>query len=297
MKVIPNTLLEYLLSTDIESSYVADLFLITLASGQVLTATDGQMPITYAGNVYMPTQFGSWKLKAVKTALGMTQSSADFTIQAGVDTILAPFNIPILEGVQIGLFDAALFTVYRQYGLSYGDTTFGVEVKYSGQITTTAKTGRTMAEGTATGYTFALNQQMPRQTLQPGCRWVLYDPFTCTAVKSSFTYTNSVASGTTNITITPASSITTPSGISLAQGTITFTSGQNNGLSMSIQTYVAGGQIRLSRPMLFPMAIGDTFSVSAGCAHTFANCQAFLGGAAYENFGGAPTIPNQEAAI
>lgn len=290
-------LLEYLQSIDVESGFVADLFHITLPSGQILLATDGQLPITYTANTYLPTIFGSWKLTKVQTALGMTQSTAEFQLQAGVDTILAPFGIPILEAVQLGLFDAAIFTVYRTYSLTYGDTSLGVETKYSGQITELSKTGRTIATGTAEAYTFALNQQMPRQTLQPGCRWTLYDPNTCTANKASFTYTNSVAAGSTNITINLASGVSLPAGIALDQGTITFTSGRNSGLSMSIQSFAAA-VVRLTRPFLFPVAIGDTFSMSAGCAHTFANCQAFLGGTeAYINFGGTPSIPNQEAAL
>lgn len=296
MKQIPNTLLEFLLSTDIESAFVCDLFHITLPSGQIILATDGQMPITFSGSVYQPTTFGSWKITKVHTTLGMTQSTCEFQLQAGVDTILAPFGIPILECIQNGLFDAAIFTVYRTYSLVYGDTSNGVEIKYSGQITELTKTGRTLATGTAEAYTFALNQQMPRQTLQPGCRWTLYEPNTCTANKASFTQTNTVSNGSNNVTIVPAAEIFMPPGISLDQGTVTMTSGKNSGLSMSIKTGT-GINIRLTRPFLFPVSLGDTFSISAGCAHTFAACQAFLGGLAYNRFGGAISIPNQEAAI
>lgn len=297
MKNIPLPLLEYLLSTDVESGYVVDLFKIELLSGQIILATDGQLAITYAGDTYDPTLYGAWKVTKVHTALGMTQSTCEFSLQAGIDTILEPFGIPILEAVQQGLFDAAIFTVFRTYSTIYGDTGDGVEVKYSGQLTELNKTGRTLATGSAEAYTFALNQQMPRQTLQPGCRWTLYDVDTCTVNKASFTYTGAVGPGGTNVTVVPAAAITTPSGISLAQGTITFTSGQNSGLSMSIQSVDGSGNIRLTRPMLLPVAIGDTFSVSAGCAHTFANCLAFLPTTAYINFGGTPYIPNQEQSI
>lgn len=296
MKNISMPLLEYLQSTDVQSGFVCDLFHITLPSGQVILATDGQLPIRYAGNTYQPTKFGAWRLTKVRTALGMTQSTAEFSLQSGVDTILDPFQIPILEAIQLGLFDAAIFTVYRTYSLTYGDTSLGVETKYSGQITEFSKTGRTVAEGTAEAYSYALNQQMPQQTLQPGCRWTLYDPATCTTVKASFTYSSSVATGSTNITINLAAPVTLPPGIVLDQGTITFTSGRNSGLSMSIQSFAAG-VIRLTRPFLFPVAIADTFTMSAGCAHTFSACQAFQGVNAFINFGGTPNIPNQEASL
>lgn len=297
MKNIPAPLLEYLLSIDVQSTFTSDLFTITLKSGQIFYATDGQMPVTYLGNVYEPSKFGSWKITKIHTALGMTQSTAEFEVIGGIDTIIDPFEIPLMEVIQLGLMDAAKFTIVRWFSLTYGDTSLGVEIKYEGQITELTKTGRTIATGTAEAYTFALNQQMPRQTLQPGCRWTLYDPDTCTVNKASFTYSNAAGPGGNNVVIAPATPITTPTGISLAQGTVTFTSGRNTGLSMSIQSVDGGGNLRLSRPFLFPVAVGDTFNASAGCAHTFSNCLAFLPSTAYINFGGTPFIPNQEASI
>ena len=49
-----------------------------------------------------------------------------------------------------------------------------------------------------------------------------------------------------------------------AYGVITFTSGNNDGFSMEIKSYVPG-QITLQLPMPYTCQVGDTFSIVAGC--------------------------------
>lgn len=296
MKNIPTTLLDYLLSTDVESTFYADLITVTLASGLVMYITDGQLDINYSGNTYSAARWGGWECTETRCELGLLNATATLSIFADENILMPNWNIPLMQAIQEGLFDGAVVTILTTYGLSYGETDFGTVIRYSGQWTDSEKTGRTTAEATLKPYTFTLNQQMPRQVLQPGCRWTLYDPNTCTVNKASFTYTGVVGIGTNNVNIVPVTTITTPSGITLEQGVITFTSGRNTGLSMSVQSW-DGTNIRLSRPFLFPVAQGDTFSVVAGCAHTTAACFAFLGNSAYIHYGGTPYIPAQESAV
>lgn len=293
MKTISSTLKTFLLSSGVESCYVADLFLITLLSGQVLCATDAQMPVTWNGNTYDPVSYGAWKLTNIETAIGTGKSTAKFTIFAGTDLNLTPFDIPLLEAIQLGLFDGADIVVNRVWMPVWGDIV-GNEVKYGGQIASIEKTGRTTAEGTAAPFTFKLNQPMPRHVLQPGCRWVFGSPG-CTVNRSSFTYTGSV-SAISGPSITPVAAITLPTGVVLDQGVITFTSGQNQGLSVGIQTY-AGGVIRLMRPPLLPVAVGDTFAAVAGCAHTVAACAVYQPSTFRLNYGGQPYIPDFNTAL
>jgi hypothetical protein len=90
----------------------------------------------------------------------------------------------------------------------------------------------------------------------------------------------------------------TPSQGYYAQGTITFTSGANNGQQQTITAYdlVGGlGQITICPPLLTPPSAGDTFTVVADCDHTIAVCQF-----RYNNlihFAGAPWIPLPEQSI
>jgi uncharacterized phage protein (TIGR02218 family) len=52
-------------------------------------------------------------------------------------------------------------------------------------------------------------------------------------------------------------------------GRVTFTSGQNNGQSMEIKAFAAGGVFTLQLPLTNPIAIGDTYSVIPGCRKRF----------------------------
>jgi hypothetical protein len=303
-KNIPSALKAFLLSEAAQSCYVANLFAIALVSGQQIFATDGQLPITYGGHTYQPTQFGSWSFKSIDTEVGMTASSETFNLQANADVLLTPFNVSILECVQLGLFDGATWTHYRVFmptgdnpglGPVWGNTSLGAEIKFGGQITRINTVGRTTAEGTVEAYTFKLNQPMPRHVLQPGCRWALYSTG-CTVNKASFTYSGSV-NGTSGPSVTPNAAISLPTGITLAQGYLTFTSGQNTGLSIGIASYASGGNIVLDRTPLLPVAHGDTFTVSAGCDHTMGTCALFQPSTWQANFGGDPFIPNTETAL
>lgn len=72
-------------------------------------------------------------------------------------------------------------------------------------------------------------------------------------------------------------------------GKLTFTSGANINLSMEVKSY-ATGTIELQLPMPFPIAIGDTYTIVAGCGGRFTeDCiMKFNNGL---NFRGEPHLP------
>jgi uncharacterized phage protein (TIGR02218 family) len=63
---------------------------------------------------------------------------------------------------------------------------------------------------------------------------------------------------------------------SFSCGTIGFTGGANAGLSMEVKEYIytagIGGQFALALPMPYPVAAGDTYSLSMGCDKTMQTC-------------------------
>lgn len=299
MKSIPTALLDMLLSIDVESCYIADLFTVTLPSGLVIRATDGQLPITYGANQFLPTRWGSWRCEGTKCALGPMNAEADFTVLADDEMTLPNWNCSVNEAAQLGLFDAATILIQTAYMPDvWGDTALGVVTRYGGQITAFTPVGRTTIKGKAQPFTFTLNQPMPRKVLQPQCGWTLFDAG-CTVNKAAFTFTNAVGSGSNAIYITPATAFTQADGY-FTQGTVKMTSGQNAGLTTTIQLH-SGGILRLVKPFLFPINVGDTFEVTAGCDHTAQTCQQKFSNLVFggnpNNFGGTPYIPNRETFI
>lgn len=292
MKNVSPAMLAFLQSTAVESIYKADLIQIALIDGTILRATDGQLDITYAGNVYSAAGLGGWHRGRVSTKLGLQGTTMDLTVVAD-DTILVPGRpCSIIQGINLGLFDGATVTVYTAYMPTYGDTSLGVETKFVGQWGNVKKVGRTSAEIECQSFLFLLNQQMPRVLLQPGCHWELYGPG-CTLAQAAFTFTNTVGSGSTQSSINAGTAISQASGY-FTQGVIKFTSGQNVNLSTTIKLH-SGNVLSLEPALLFPVNVGDAFTISAGCDHSLETCQTKFDNLI--NFGGAPFIPNPENAV
>lgn len=69
------------------------------------------------------------------------------------------------------------------------------------------------------------------------------------------------------------------------EGVLTFTSGANAGLAQKVKLHAADGTFTISLPMIFPVLVGDGYSVHAGCrkrvdedcATKFANVLNFQG--------------------
>lgn len=78
-------------------------------------------------------------------------------------------------------------------------------------------------------------------------------------------------------------------------GRLTWTSGANAGLAMEVKQHrVTPGHVRLSlwQAMAEPIAVGDGFTVTAGCDKTLPTCRDRFGNV--DNFRGFPQIPGND---
>jgi uncharacterized phage protein (TIGR02218 family) len=71
-------------------------------------------------------------------------------------------------------------------------------------------------------------------------------------------------------------------------GYVTFTSGNNNGISMEIKSF-SGGNIVLMMDMNFTISVGDTFTIVVGCDKKFYTCKNKFSNIV--NFRGEPHVP------
>jgi uncharacterized phage protein (TIGR02218 family) len=84
----------------------------------------------------------------------------------------------------------------------------------------------------------------------------------------------------------------------LTPGRLVWTSGANAGLAVEVKAHTHGtGSARLSLflPMPDPIAIGDGFTVTAGCDKTLATCRDRFSNVV--NFGGFPHMPGNDFAL
>ena len=78
-------------------------------------------------------------------------------------------------------------------------------------------------------------------------------------------------------------------------GVLTFTTGQNRGLSIEVKSYV-GGDFFMQLPFPFPIALGDRFKVVAGCAgRLIPDCKTKFNNVI--NFRGEPYLPGVDQAV
>src|SRR5690349_4354022 len=149
-KSIPPTLLSFLQTRP--ELQRADLFLILLANGQAITATDWQLDILNAGAPplnYYATKYGVWRRGPITSEATFNCSSNTMTLQVTIpnetDVFFPGTNTPLFQTVGSGLFDKATVWVYTAYAPLNDlapainpngfDTSLGLETKFMGEIT------------------------------------------------------------------------------------------------------------------------------------------------------------------
>lgn len=286
----------------------ADLFKIVLQNGQTVFATTWQTAITFQSNTYHPRRYGAWQRGGVQSEASYSPVSNSMSLTVFVDpnqppAVLYPgTQTPLFQTIAAGLFDAATVTVYTLYwGLGESVATGiarGYITSFVGQITKVTDLGRDKCDFDVADMLFQLNLYTPPGLIQSPCRFQLFD-LGCTLIKTNFQLTNTAASGSTSLQINLSAGANTASWwngiITFTQGYITFTSGQNSGLSGYIKNLNSNTQILLSSPMPFPVAIGDAFTMYAGCNKTLFMCNNGFGNLI--NYAGTPFVPNPEVGL
>lgn len=79
-----------------------------------------------------------------------------------------------------------------------------------------------------------------------------------------------------------------------AYGKVTFASGQNAGFTMDVKAF-APGIVTLAMTMPYPLAVGDAYTIVAGCDRLFGTCKARFNNVL--NFRGEPYIPGQDVML
>lgn len=263
----------------------SDLYTFTLASGTVLRYTSGDTDITVGGNTWSCGGFtgaiiersGSRGLCQWKT--GLEVGTLQFDIIPRQATVL---GIPFLSACRKGLFDGADFQLLRYVT---DGTKSGTIPLFDGRVAEITA-GRSVANFQIADHRELLNQSVPRSLYQSSCTHIFCDSG-CTLNRASYTTTGSAASGSTAAIVNASLSGSTGD---YDLGSITFTSGTNNGLTRSIKTYTHGSPSTVEVIAPFPdaPAPGDAFSIFRGCARTQAACSAYGN---LSNFKAMPFIP------
>lgn len=267
---------------------MADCFTFTLRSGLALRYTNVDVTFSYGGNTYLGNSILIDGLK-YKAAVGLDVDQQQITIAArNTDTITG--GAPFLQALRDGSFDGCEVARDRVFFSDrIGGTAIGSVTLFKGRLGSLDEIGRTSARLTVNSDLVLLDIDMPRNIYQPTCLHTLYDSG-CGLVKNAFGTNGAVAPNSTASVINWSGANT-----SYLQGSITFTSGVNAGVTANVNSVVAGVSLTLGYPLQSAPAPGDTFTVYQGCDHTTATCQSKFNNLA--NFRGFPYVPPPQMAV
>lgn len=276
---------------------VADLLTITLTTGTIARLTNADFDVVSGGNSFSSKgpQFTRGRVKLVR---GIVVDEMPISILPDPAQLLG--NFPWPQAAAAGALDSARVLLERAFMPSWGDTSVGTVILFSGRASQ-INPSRYEVHLTVKSDLEILDTMMPRNTLQPTCIHTLYDAG-CTLLKSAFSTAGVVTAGSTAAAIL-ASALTQTTGW-FDLGTLTFTSGVLNGVTRSVKTYtnVAGVKTIVPAAPLSPIGsstptapgIGDTFAIYPGCDKLQATCSSKFSNLA--RFRGFPYIPPPENA-
>lgn len=135
--------------------------------------------------------------------------------------------------------------------------------------------------------------------LQPGCRWKFGDPVTCGVDLAPLTVTGTVDSAVGQRSFVDAARSETAG--YFTRGRVTFTTGDNAGISAEIKEHTSGGNFELWPRLPYGVAAGDQYSMTPGCTLLRAasggtnGCTAWNNEARYGGFDKVPTGDKRSA--
>ena len=228
---------------------------ITRKDGVVMAFTSYDCDIVYE-NVTYKAKTG-FDPTAVSTSNDMSTDNLDNSGMISDDSITA-------QDIRIGKYRDAEIVVFL---INYEDTTQPIFVLRRGQIgeITYGKNGYT-AE--IRGLMEAFSKKIGKVTSKT-CR-AKFGTSLCKMNTAAYTFTGTVtgvdSDGGFTIDVIKDEDY-------FSYGLITFTSGANSGGQIEVKKYKANGKTNLFMPLPYPIGLGDTFTITAGCDGNPSTCK------------------------
>ena len=271
----------------------ADCFTLTLADGTIGRFTNAQYTVVVPQSGAPALVFTAGDILIdglkLKQTCGVDIDEQTLDIAFKPTSTIGDLSWPI--AVREGRFDGATFERARAVLTAPGGAVIGgaVVVTFHGLVATIDNIGRLTCRMTVKSMLNKLAIDMPRDIWQPGCLNTLFDG-KCTLSKAVNSASGSVATSP-SLTFIPWSGSAQDV---YSQGTVTFESGPNVGVSRTVRQSTSSG-LALQRPLDYLPAAGDSFMVYRGCDKTMATCQSRFNNLA--NFRGFPFVPPPELSM
>lgn len=267
-----------------------NLFTLTLISGFQYFWTDADVDVVVraSGQVFSSTgpSISGVQYKLVR---GLQVDNYDLTVLVkDADTVA---GVPWPVAVRSGALDGATMLVEKAFLPGWGQPAETLQI-FEGEVVSPAYADLVVTL-TVKSDADKLNTLVPRLMFQPSCVHTLFDAG-CTVSKAAYTFTGSITQ------LSSQSAFFTNMAQAddyFSRGRLLFTSGANTGVRRAIKTYAhEQGRVELSFPLIEPVAVGDSFTITAGCDKT----QGVNGCAKFNNlpnFKATPYIPKPETIL
>lgn len=242
---------------------IADLLTIVLADGTIVRLTNAGPSITAVSQYdnASHTFIGGtvqFRRGPTKLVVGLEVDAMSLTLMTTGQTLS---GLPWPQQARQGAFDEARVMLERLFMPSWTDVSAGTMIEFWGRVGS-VKPSRNMIEMMINSDLELLAMPMPRNVYQTQCLHTLYDAG-CGLFKSVFTVVGIAASGST---VNSLRSNRTEADGYFELGAVKFTSGQNNGITRTVKTYLnSNGEFKPSVPFPYAPANGDTFTAYPGC--------------------------------
>lgn len=259
---------------DGEVTTLACCWKIIRSDGNIMGFTDASDDVVFDGITYHAATGFSPSAHVTSANLAVDNQEVAGVLDAGFITE---------ADIMAGIYDFAEIEVFQ---LNYNAPEDGRIILRSGKLgEVKLNGGRFVAE--IRGLTQNLVQNIGA-FYSPSCRAKFGDS-RCKKNLASYTVTASISTVTSRQEFT-AAALTQAAGY-FEYGLINFTSGANSGIKAEIKQF-ADKKITTMLALPYDVAVGDDFSISAGCDKTFSTCISRFANAI--NFRGEPHVPGMD---
>ena len=269
----------------------AQTWTITRVDGEVRAFTSHDMPVIFRGVSHTPCNSLMATAVELSTAMG-TSGNQDLM------GLLSDVGISE-EDIYNGLYDGAFI---ESWIVPWDNAGGEIPFRLMGGVIGSAGFGELTFNQEVLSDSARLEQTALLETYTPGCRYLFgsVNDSRCPVDLSALQVSGSVT-GTAipNASTSSTRRIFTDSTRVEADGffdfgVITWTSGANAGATSEVKDF-SGGQFIIWDVLLFPIAIGDTYTATPGCDKSTADHLVF--NADLVDFGGFPDVPGNDSIL
>lgn len=272
-----------------QTFYIADLYKITLTDGTILRYTSADIVLMVGDDRYTPLAI---ERDGTTQTNDITVDEMHLTITVD-ETYRLDRETTMMQGVAAGRFAEAEVELHRLFSPQpFTIFTGRIDPDYAllwwlGRLNIERAGGITI-EAMVASMTELLNVKFPTHLYYPPCIYSLGDA-SCGVNLEKFRKRGTATGGTRSVIET---NLSLANGY-LAQGSITFTSGHNAGVTRTIRMN-EGGTITVVMPFYYVPDAGDAFNVLPACDKSIDCCKLRFNNRA--RFRGYPFIPVPETA-